>query len=373
MALSTGSKVFLVVLVVLLGGVGFGLYYVNDQLAGVPGEGEPVPITIEQGTSSARIGQMLEEQGVIKNALAFRLIVRAQGTTFLAGDYELETGMSVDEAIDALEEGPAEPESVRFTVREGLAVPLVLEELAGQFDQYGVDDFRRVLDERIQAGGNGEGVLELPDWVPPLGDFGAEVSHPFEGLLFPETYELFADATPQDILQRMIDQTVRVMSEVPQDQVRALGEKVQSDYSPEYTGLILASLIERETRVSGERPKVSSVIHNRLEAERPLEIDATVLYALGKWKERVLTEDTEVDSPYNTYPNPGDPNPGLPPTPISNAGRASIEAAFAPEDTPFLFYVLSPECDGTHQFAETLEGHNQNVAEFRDAGRCQEE
>ena len=373
MALSTGSKVFLVVLVVLLGGVGFGLYYVNDQLSGEPGEGEPVPLTIEQGSTSAEIGQKLEQEGVIKNALAFRLVVRTQGTTFQAGDYELRTGMSVDEAIEALGSGPQERETFRFTVREGLAVPLILEELAAGIPQYSVEDFRQVLDERIQGGADGDGVLQLPEWMPEPGSFGAEVGHPFEGLLFPETYEMFAEATPQDILQRMIDQTARVMSEIPQDRVRQLGELVESDHSPQYTGLIIASLIERETRVNDERTMVSSVIYNRIRENQPLQIDATVLYALGKWKERVLTEDTEVDSPYNTYPNPGDPNPGLPPTPIANAGRSSIEAAFMPDDTEFLFYVLSPECDGTHQFAKTLDEHNANVREFREAGRCLEE
>jgi UPF0755 protein len=97
-----------------------------------------------------------------------------------------------------------------------------------------------------------------------------------------------------------------------------------------------------------------------------LQIDATVLYAKGEWAERVLTSDTEIDSPYNTY------NPGvvLPPTPISGFGEASLRAAVLPEATDFLYYVVAPECDGSHRFAETLDEHNANVAAFRAAGRC---
>jgi UPF0755 protein len=96
-----------------------------------------------------------------------------------------------------------------------------------------------------------------------------------------------------------------------------------------------------------------------------LQIDATVLYARGEHTDRVLFEDTEIDSPYNTYAIDG-----LPPTPISGAGRAAIEAAFDPEDVSYRYYVLDPACDGTHVFADTLDEHNSNVAAFRDAGGC---
>lgn len=363
--LSTGSKVFLVFLVLILGGVGGGLWYVNQQLAGEPGPGDPVTVQVERGANAASIGQQLASEDVVRNALAFRLVARSRSldANLAAGTYELETGMSVDEAIDALLGGPQLPEAMRFTVPEGLSVELTLETLDEQFPQYSQEDFRAVLDERINAGGNADGVLQLPGWVPDLQSFPAEVRYPFEGLLFPETYEVFADAPPQRILQRMIDQLAEVTAAVPEEAVAAAEERGISRYD----GLILASLIERETRVDDERDAVSGVIYNRLERGMPLQIDATVLYALGKWKERVLTEDTNVESPYNTYENQG-----LPPTPISGAGQAAIMAAFQPADNPFVYYVLAPACDGSHQFAETLDQHNANVAEFRDSGRCQE-
>ena len=96
-----------------------------------------------------------------------------------------------------------------------------------------------------------------------------------------------------------------------------------------------------------------------------LQIDATVLYARGEHTERVLIADTEIDSPYNTYQVDG-----LPPTPISGFGAASLRSAFDPADVTFRYYVLDPACDGSHVFADTLDQHNVNVAAFRNAGGC---
>jgi UPF0755 protein len=127
-----------------------------------------------------------------------------------------------------------------------------------------------------------------------------------------------------------------------------------------YDGLIIASLIETEVLLDEERPTVSSVIHNRLGLGMKLDIDATVLYALGTRDPALFNRD--VDSPYNTYLING-----LPPTPIASPGRASLEAAAAPAESDFLFYVLS-DLEGHHAFAATLEEHNANVAKAREDG-----
>lgn len=371
MALSTGSKVFLGIIVVVLGVVGGALWYVNDQLSGEPGEGDAVALEVESGDTVASLSEELVELGVIKNALAFRLIARNSDVApnLRPGTYQLETGMSVDEAVAAMEGGPSEEivrETVRFGFPEGLALPLTLEAIAEDVEGMDVGDFEAVLQERLDAGENGEGLLQLPDWFPALDEIdvsGAPEPMPmFEGLLFPETYEVFAEVGAVGILQRTIDQLGSVMDAIPPEQIEAL-EKRGID---RYQAMIVASLIERETRVDAERPVVASVIYNRLEAEQPLQIDATVLFALGQWRERVLTEDTDIDSRWNTYQVQG-----LPPTPISGFGRASLEAAFAPEDTDFFYYVVSPECDGSHNFAATLDEHNRNVQAYRDAGRCE--
>jgi UPF0755 protein len=129
-----------------------------------------------------------------------------------------------------------------------------------------------------------------------------------------------------------------------------------------YDGLIIASLIEREAKLDEERPVIASVITNRLEAGMALQVDATIIYALGVNPGEVTTADLEVDSPYNTYLNPG-----LPPTPIGGVRVASIEAAAAPAETEYFYYVLV-NSDGTHGFSRTLEEHNEKKEQAKEAG-----
>lgn len=360
MGLSTGSRWFLGLLVLSALLVGGGLWYVNDQLAGVPGPSEPVEITVEEGATAAEIGAQLERRDVVKNGLAFRLVARSQNLDagLRAGRYTLETGMAVSAAVEALREDP-EPLTIRVTVREGLSVPLTLEALAEQ-TPHTVEDYRQVLDRHLQ-GDAATSELELPDWLPAPGGLGPQVRHPFEGMLFPETYQFEPDAPPEAILQRMLDQLDREM----QDALAELTGQRRRDVD-RYRAMIIASLIERESRVVEERPKVSAVIRNRLAEDMRLQIDATVLYALGRHTERVLTENTRVDSPYNTYQNRG-----LPPSPIAGFSGSSLQAALQPADTDARYYVLSPECDGTHEFARTLQQHNANKAAYEQAGRCQ--
>jgi UPF0755 protein len=368
-ALSRGSKGFLAFLVVALAGVGGGLLWLDGQLGGdddpeaevIPGQA--VEVTVEPGRSVRSVCDELVELGVLGRVRPFLNAAEDADlpTRLRPGTYELETGMEPDTAVEVLLAGPTVGGDGRFTVQEGLPVEVTLERLAAQFEDHEVDDFRAVLDERTEAGENADGVLQLPEWAPEPGEAGDEVIEPYEGLLFPETYDVPSDATPQQILQRMIDQLVQVMDSIDDAAIEA----AEARGIARYDALILASLIERETRVDAERRAVAGVIENRLEEGMRLQIDATVLYARGEHTDRVLFEDTEIDSPYNTYQVDG-----LPPTPISGAGRAAIEAAFDPEDVTYRYYVLDPACDGTHVFADTLDEHNRNVAAFRDAGGC---
>lgn len=369
--LSRGSRNFLIVLVVGLVAVVAAVLLIGDSLNPLAGggddvpPGQPVEITVEQGQTVRAVGDRLAEAGVVTSSLRFRVAAEDAGlaSTLQPGTFHLETGMSNDEAIEVLAAGPTDRggDDIRFTVQEGLTVEQTLARLDEQFDEHTVEDFRAVLDERTAAGQNAAGVLELPDWVPEPAEAGEEVMEPYEGLLFPQTYDVRGDASALDVLQRMVDELARTADRVPAEDVAALEARGLSRYE----GLILASLIERETRVDEEREMVSGVIAHRLEQDMRLQIDATVLYARGEPTDLVLTEDTQIDSPYNTYQVAG-----LPPTPISGVGEASFLSAYRPADTPALYYVLDPACDGTHRFAETLEEHNQNVAAFREAGRC---
>lgn len=364
MALSKSSRAFLIALAGLLAVVlivlGGGWWWVNQQIAGVPGEGDPVAFEVPEGSTASSIGDALADEGVIRNGLAFRLIARSRGVdaSFAAGTYDLETGMSVDEVLEALSGGPAEPDTLRITIAEGLTVTQTLERLA-EASPHDVEAYREVLTASRQDPEGGP--LRLPEWVPSFDEFPDDVEV-FEGLLFPQTYEFDLEADPATILQALVDQTEVAMASASPSAV----SDAEAAGLTRYDGLIIASLVEREARVDGEWRPIAAVIRNRLDEGMPLQIDATLLYAADDPAGGPDAVDTEVESPYNTYQNPG-----LPPTPISGARPEAIRAAFQPADSADLYYVVAPECDGSHRFAETLEEHNTNVQAYRDADRCQ--
>ncbi|MBW3578302.1 MAG: endolytic transglycosylase MltG [Actinobacteria bacterium] len=347
MALSRGAMWVLVILVAGVVAVGGGLAYVAWSLGGEPGEGAPVSVEIAEGSNAATVAQELEDKDVVRSAMAFRLKARSRGLDreLQAGTYDFETGMSVDQAIDRFLAGPRSPASFRFTIPEGWTVDQILARLAEE-SPFSVDEYRAVLDDRQ---------LSVPDWVPPLQDFPAGVRSPYEGLLFPETYEFSTKrATPQAVLQRMVDELTSVVDSVPDTSIEAAASRGYDRYEV----LVIASLIEEEVRVAEERALVSGVIHNRLEAGQPLQVDAANIYAVGEHTDRVAGEYLTVDSPYNLYQRAG-----LPPTPIASPGSAAIEAAFSPADTDYLYYVIKDE-EGRHAFAETFQEHQRNKAEY---------
>jgi UPF0755 protein len=362
--LSRGSKWFLAFVALVLAGVAGGLWWLDryvfeDEIVA----GQSVEYTVQRGQSVRAVGEDLADLGVVRSAVRFRLAADDAGlaTTLQPGLFELRTGMSNESVIAVLADGPVAPPSIRFTVPEGLTIEQTLERLDAELEEFEAQDFRAVLDARREAGETLPGLLLLPSWVPEPGD-APEALEPFEGLLFPETYELPDDASATDILQRMVEQLSLEMDAISDQDVAAAEARGLSRYDT----LVLASLIERETRVDAERDTISGVIANRLERGMQLQIDATVVYATGGGPtDVVLLEDLEVDSPHNTYRIDG-----LPPTPIAGVGRASLEAAFAPAQVDAFFYVLDPACDGTHVFAETAEEHQVNVEAFRAAGRC---
>ena len=365
MAVSKGTKAFLIALlglvVVAVVVVGGAWWWVDQQVSGVPGEGEPVEFEVAEGANASSIGSDLAEQDIIRNGLAFRILARYRGVdaTFGAGTYALETGMSVDEVLEVLAGGPRAPEVTKVTIPEGLTVAQTLARLveATSFDEAA---FRDVLQAARQDPAGGP--LRLPDWLPAMDQFAEDVQV-FEGLLFPKTYEFDPDeATPASILQTLIDQTEVAMASASPSAVA----EAEADGMSRYDALIVASLVEREARVPGEWREIAAVIRNRLAEGMALQVDATLLYAAGTPEGGPSAVDTEIESPYNTYKNAG-----LPPTPISGARPEAIQAAFDPADSPYIYYVVAPECDGSHRFAETLEEHNQNVQAYRDAGRCQ--
>ena len=177
-----------------------------------------------------------------------------------------------------------------------------------------------------------------------------------EGFLFPKTYDIGMETTAKILVDAQIDEYRRM-----RDNINYRYAKKRN--LTEYDVLIIASMIEREAQADPERKLIASVIYNRLRAGMPLEIDATVQYALGEWKKQLTQSDLEVDSPYNTRVFAG-----LPPGPIANPGEASLRAAARPKETDFLFYVARNDGSGRHYFARTADEHVANIQRARAAG-----
>ena len=320
--------------------VGAGIETGDDEEFAEIEPGRQVEVVIPPGSTAEGIGEILREAGLVRSASQFETAARAAGAdaSLQSGTYELITGSSIQELIDELRAGPR---VVVFdvTIREGLRVTEIIDELA---EASGLD--RAAFVQALESGLVDTDIVELSD-SPTLRDW--------EGLLFPDTYRFSEDATPADMLARLANTMEQRMDAVDWSNLEAAG------YT-RYQGIIIASLIESEVRVGEERPIVSSVIRNRLNDGARLDIDATVLYAMDIRDPAGI--DLEFDSPYNTRLFGG-----LPPGPISAPGLAALEAAAAPADTEFRYYVLADE-DGSHVFAVTLEEHNANVAASREAG-----
>ncbi len=322
-----GRFVFGALAVLLMLGLGTGLWVLRQVNPG-GGPGEKVAVDIVPGTSVGGVANQLEDDGVITSAGIFRLYLKATGGagSIQAGEYDLRKNLSMGDVRAALRRGP----SIKF---QKLTVPeaLTLEKIADRVGELP----GRSRDKFLSAARSGE---VRSKYQPPE-------STNLEGLLFPDTYLLTDKDDETAIVRRLVSRFDQVADEVRLGSPAAASADRPNGLSA-YQLIVAASLVESEAKVKEDRTLIASVISNRLEKGMKLQIDATVLYAIGH-KDRVLYKDLEVDSPYNTYKIDG-----LPPTPISAAGRASLEAMLRPAATDYLYYVLSDK-NGKHAFAAT--------------------
>ncbi len=308
--------------------------------------GDQVTVVVPAGSTARNIGAILQDAGVVADGGSFERFVQVGGVAdeLKAGQYTFVGGMSTEAIVAILVEGPPPVDVFRVTVIEGLRIEEMLESLAEQTG-YTVDELAEpLLDGTITS-------PYLPDELPE----GADPITAWEGLLFPSTYEYRVDAPARNIVGRLANEMTRRVRAVDWTELEA------ADLTP-YDGIVVASLIEKEAKLDEDRSVISSVIHNRLNEDMLLQVDATVIYALGENPGRVLDEHLEIDSPWNTYRYPG-----LPPTPIGGVRAASLEAAAHPDESDYLYYVLI-DADGKHGFSETLEEHNRKVAQAREDG-----
>jgi UPF0755 protein len=305
----------------------------------LPETSGPVTLLVEPGMSTRDVALLLKSHGVIRSDLFFRVLTRVKGADgrIQAGEYSFEPGIHALDVLDSLVRGRVIYYSL--TVREGLSL----------------DQIAAVVEER--GFGSKEAFVEAasdkslaPDYVPA--EYLESAKTPLEGYLFPDTYYIRRGMSERELVLMMLKRLEQVFTKEMQEKAARV------DLTP-HQAATLASIVEREAQVASERPIIAAVYLNRLRIGMKLDADPTVLYALGKPPDaQVLWKDLEVDSPYNTYRNPG-----LPPGPICNFGKASLEAVLSPEDVDYLYFVAKN--DGTHAFARTLSEHNANCATYQ--------
>ncbi|MDZ7628522.1 MAG: endolytic transglycosylase MltG [Parvularculaceae bacterium] len=321
-------KAILSVILVLALLAGAALFWVWREATGPGPLAESTVVLFEPGTSVAGIASGLEKAGAVRDKRLFIAVVRAhdQAGALKAGEYEIPAGASVIDIVKLLVEGRSILHTV--TVPEGKTTKQILALIAS------VDTLT--------------GEISLT---------------PAEGELLPETFAFTRGETRDGVIGDMM--------KAQDDLLAALWEGRANDlpFSSKEEAIILASIVEKETGVAAERPRIAAVFVNRLRKGMRLQSDPTIIYGLtqGEPLGRGLRQsEIERATPYNTYVISG-----LPPTPIANPGRAAIEAVLNPADTDDLFFVA--DGSGGHAFAPTLDEHNRNVARWRQIERQQQE
>lgn len=288
-------------------------------------EGEAT-IRIAPGTSTSEIARLLKDEDVISSEREFMKRAEETGVAdrLKAGLYQFQRGESLDTILAVLESGRQAPEGV-LSVPEGNTIEEIAAQLASKTD-ITENEYRQAA---------------VPGQTLPLE--GAESAENLEGFLFPSTYDLEPGITAKSIVGQQLQAFSDRATTLPWRNAGALGLS-------EYQALTVASMVEREARVPDERPLVAAVIYNRLKTGMRLEVDATVQYALGYWKEELTQQDLEIDSAYNTRLYAG-----LPPGPICNPGLDAMRAALEPAEVDYLFYVATGDEEGHHFFTSSYE------------------
>ncbi len=299
-----------------------------------------VSVQIDNGASISAIGNTLVRADVVKSTGAF--IDAAENddraSTLQPGRYELRKRMSAAAALDLLLD-PSSRSMGRFTAREGLAVLGTLN---------AINESTGIPLEELEAAVEDPESLGLPDWA------GGNL----EGFLFPDTYEIGGAASAEEALGTMVTQALQVM-----DELNFVQRAQQMGYEP-YDVLIVASMVEMEG-IAEDFGKVARVAYNRLEADMPLQFDSTTQYWLeltGKGREQDKLTNAELRAEENNYSTTL--NRGLPPTAISNPGKAAMEVALDPPPGDWLYFAVTEE-NGKSSFADDLAGHERNVAVCR--------
>ena len=316
------KKLFITFAIGIIIAVIAALWWKNGTLPVNSKDSSQKIFVIRKGQGVREISYNLKQQGLIKDSIVFFIITKKMGydKKIEAGDFRLSPSMNTWDIANSLTHGTLD---IWVTIPEGKRTEEVAEIL-----KKNIPTFQQ-------------------SWIQSL------ITD--EGYLFPDTYLIPKDATIDLISTMMKDNFQQKFDSAKNTKITNLTDRET---------IIMASLVEREAKADIDRPMVASVIYNRISIDMKLDIDATLQYALGYqtdekrwWKKELTSQDKTINSPYNTYTNPG-----LPPGPISNPGLASIKASLNPAKTDYLFYIS--DANGTNHYAKTMAEHNANIKKY---------
>ena len=305
-------------------------------------------VLLRPGWPSRHIASELQSAGIVRSARAFLLLHYALGRTLKAGEYKFDQAATARQVHDRLARGDIYVHTV--TIPEGYN----LYDIAYAVQQAGLGSAQDFIKTAAAD------VVFIRDLDPQAATL--------EGYLFPDTYGFTRTQTMHDMIGIMVHRFRREAEQL------GLICPIKTDTPPQpsaglagcpdlHAVVTMASIVEKETAVPEERPVVASVYYNRLQRRIALAADPTVIYAAlvsGRYNGSIHQADLQFDSPYNTYRHAG-----MPPGPIANPGRASLQAGLHPASTDFVYFVS--DANGHHRFARTLDEHNRNVAAYRRA------
>jgi UPF0755 protein len=294
------------------------------------------PFVIARGETAGQIGKRLEQDGIVRTALAFDFVLyeTERENALQSGTYTVSAALTPRELAKLFEKAPGE--QIVLRIIDGWRLSEVATAVNKAFPSIGKETFTAAA----VVGDRKNTVLA-----------GLDPKAPLEGYLFPDTYFMRPDMTAPRIVDVLLDTFERKVGTTLR--AASADRKVAI-----YDIVKLASIIEREARDRGESATIAGVYTNRLRIGMKLDADPTIQYALGEWRELSL-DDLKLDSPYNTYRNAG-----LPPTPIANPGVAALEGAAKPAEVPYFYFVAKSDGTGGHAFARTLEEHEANRIKY---------
>ncbi len=322
---------------------------VSETFIDPPGDTQVVDFSVVSGQSLNRVAHNLENQGLVRSATVFKYYCdfAGLGQKLQPGDYRLSGDMTMAQIADRLTTGDGNPLVRNITLIPGWTV----EDFAARLSDDGVIADRNAFLDKCRTGGAFSDYYYIADILAQKNR--SQRKYILEGYLAADTYEIYTNASDEDILRKLLSQTERAFPADDQDRAEELGCTMDQI-------LTLASLIEKEAKTA-DMAKVSAVFHNRLVKGMRLESDVTIHYITGVQRMDLQGDDLAVDSPYNTYRYAG-----LPPGPICSPSRDAIRAALYPDETflaeGYLYFCAKDPASGELYFSKSLEEHEQAVA-----------